>query len=44
MIDFNLWFLEHMPEFLMTEPVKYFVGLIILAYCIKLIVSLRKGY
>lgn len=42
-ISFWEWFLEEMPAFLMSEPIVYFVGLILLGYCIKLIVSLRKG-
>lgn len=42
MIAFNTWFIEEFPEFLMSEPVKYFVGLIILSYCIKIILSLRR--
>lgn len=44
MMEFNLWFIEEFPAFLMAEPVIYFVGLIILSYLIKLILSLRKGY
>lgn len=43
MIDFNAWFIEEFPGFLMSEPVKYFVGLVILSYCIKLILSLRRS-
>ncbi len=42
MITFNTWFLQNMPQFLLSDPVKYFVGLIILAYCLKIILSLRK--
>lgn len=40
--QFWTWFIEEFPAFLMSEPIKYFVGLIILGYIIKLIVSLRR--
>lgn len=43
MIDFNAWFIAEFPEFLMSEPVKYFVGLIILSFCIKMILSLGRS-
>lgn len=26
MMNFSLWFLEQLPEFLMTEPISAFVG------------------
>ena len=42
-ISFWHWFLANMPYFLMAEPIIYFVGLVILAYCIKILLSLRKG-
>lgn len=43
MMDFNTWFLQNMPNFLLSDPVKYLFGLVILAYCLKIIFSLRKG-
>lgn len=43
MIEFNEWFLQNMPNFLLSEPVKYMFGLVLLAYCLKIILSLRKG-
>ena len=43
MISFNTWFLQNMPGFLLSDPVKYLFGLIILAYCIKILMNLRKG-
>lgn len=43
MIAFNTWFLEEMPGFLLADPVKYFFGLVLLAYSLKIILSLRKG-
>lgn len=29
MIDFTTWFLAELPDFLMAEPVNYFVGILI---------------
>lgn len=43
MIEFNEWFLVNMPNFLISDPVKYFFGLVLIAYCIKIFFSLRKG-
>lgn len=43
MMEFNTWFLQEMPAFLLSDPVKYFFGLILLSYSLKLILSLRKG-
>lgn len=40
MIAFNEWFLSEMPAFLLTEPVNYLFGLILLAYCLKILFSL----
>lgn len=40
--QFWTWIIEEFPAFLMSEPIKYFVGLIILGYIIELIVSLRR--
>lgn len=44
MMNFNLWLIQEFPAFLMEEPIIYFVGVIILSYLIKIIVSLRKGF
>lgn len=44
MMSFVTWFIEEFPAFLMSEPVIYFVGIIILGYIIKLIVSLKGRY
>lgn len=44
MMNFNIWIIQNVPTFLMEEPIIYFVGVIILSYLIKIIVSLRKGF
>lgn len=44
MMNFNIWIIQNVPAFLMEEPIIYFVGVIILSYLIKIIVSLRKGF
>jgi len=44
MINFTTWFIEEFPNFLISEPVCYFVGLMILGYIIHLLLSFRKGY
>lgn len=44
MMTFVTWFIEEFPNFLISEPIIYFVGIIILGYIIKLIVSLKGRY
>lgn len=44
MIQFNTWFLQEMPAFLLSDPVKYFFGLVLLAYSLKILFSLRKEF
>lgn len=44
MMSFVTWFIEEFPNFLISEPIIYFVGIIILGYIIKLIVSLKGRY
>lgn len=39
--NFALWFLQNLPTFLMSEPIIYFVGLLILAVIVKIILSFR---
>lgn len=34
---FVLWFIDNIPTFLMSEPIKYFVGIAILVFIIKII-------
>lgn len=43
-MTFVTWFIEEFPNFLISEPIIYFVGIIILGYIIKLIVSLKGRY
>lgn len=43
MIAFNTWYLQNMPSFLLSDPVKYLFGLVILAYCLKILFNLKKG-
>ena len=38
--NFFLWFIDHLPDFLMSEPIKYFVGIIIAGLLIKIILSI----
>lgn len=37
MKDFCLWFIEQLPTFLMSEPIKYFVGFAMLFVVISLV-------
>lgn len=39
---FFLWFLNRLPPFLMSEPIVYFVALMILAWVFKLIFNLTS--
>ena len=43
--NFVLWFLDNLPDFLMSEPIKYFVGIAIFALIIQCVLVLigRKG-
>ena len=41
MQSFTLWFIQNLPTFFMSEPIKYLWGLLLLGYIIKLIVSFR---
>lgn len=40
MQSFTLWFLNQLPAFLLSEPISYFTGLIILGFIIKVILTL----
>lgn len=42
MMDFALWFLEQLPDFLMSEPISAFVGMFFLYVVIDLIGRLIK--
>lgn len=42
MQTFTLWFLDNLPEFLMSEPIIYFVGILFLTLIIKIIISFRQ--
>lgn len=44
MMTFVTWFIEEFPAFLMEEPIIYFVGIIILGYIVKLMLSLKGRY
>lgn len=41
MQSFTLWFLEELPDFLWSEPIRYLWGLMLLGYIFKIILSLR---
>lgn len=38
--SFFLWFLDNLPDFLMSEPICYFVGIFIAGMIINLILTL----
>lgn len=38
--NFFLWFIDNLPDFLMSDPIKYFVGIFIAGMIIKLILDL----
>lgn len=38
MMDFGLWFLQQLPDFLMTEPVSAFTGVAFL-FCVVALVE-----
>lgn len=40
MKSFTLWFLNRLPAFLMSEPIVYFVALIILCWILKIIFNI----
>lgn len=40
MISFSSWFFSNLPDFLLSEPIKYFTGLIITFFIVKLILTL----
>lgn len=40
MKEFALWFLSELPDFLLSEPICYFVGIVILFFVVKLTVSI----
>ena len=42
MMDFCLWFLQELPDFLMSEPIIYFVGLFFAFFTVRLIRSLCR--
>lgn len=44
MVDFITWFIEEFPSFLMSEPVIYFIGIIILGYLIHILFSLKRRF
>ena len=44
MMTFVTWFIQEFPAFLMEEPIIYFIGIIILGYMIKLIISFARRY
>lgn len=40
MINFSSWIFQNLPDFLLSEPIKYFTGLIITFFVIKVIFAL----
>lgn len=37
MKEFSLWFLTEFPDFLMSDPIRYFVGVVLAFFVIDLI-------
>lgn len=42
MQNFTSWLLTEIPDFLMSEPIIYFVAIIIVAYIFRIIVNLGR--
>lgn len=40
MISFSSWFFSNLPSFLLSDPIKYFTGLIITFFVVKVIFAL----
>lgn len=40
MISFSSWIFNNLPNFLLSEPIKYFTGLIITMFVVKVIFAL----
>lgn len=39
---FIVWFLDHIPEFLMSEPIVYLFGFVLLAFTVKIIFRIMR--
>lgn len=42
MKNFVMWFLDNIPDFLMSEPIVYFVGFMLLAFVIAIVLKLTR--
>lgn len=42
MQSFTLWFLENIPDFLLSEPICYFVAIAFMLLIIRIILSFRR--
>lgn len=40
MQQFTIWFLDNIPDFLLSEPICYFVGIVILGFIIKCVLTI----
>lgn len=40
MINFSSWIFSELPDFLLSDPIKYFTGLMITTFIVKVIISL----
>ena len=40
MMTFTTWFLNQLPDFLLSEPIVYFIAIIILIWLLKIIFSI----
>ena len=41
--DFVMWFLDSLPDFLMSEPICYFWGFALLAITVKILLSFANN-
>ena len=39
MKDFCLWWFGNLPDFLLSDPIKYFIGLLLMCFILKIIFS-----
>lgn len=41
--SFFEWFFDNLPYFLMSDPIKYFTGFVVLGFAAKFLVELFRG-
>lgn len=40
--SFALWLLDNLPSFLMSEPIIYIIGCVILCFVVRLVIDLTR--